>query len=171
MNFSNFNSQRQRRACHLTLGKQLPFYVLLLLLLLLLLLFLLLLVLGLIFLLYQISIKGLVFYQIIGGNLVVFVLTNSYCDSLCPDFISFPNLTKENEVVAGALLVIMNEGGNHHLDHYCPHALADSHHRSLVRHYQYNIIFKHQVCFFSCGQNICSFRLCFTLVINFSSIV
>lgn len=111
------------------LGKQLPVYVLLLYL-----------VLGLIFLRYQFSMKGLVFYQII-GNHASFIPTNSYCESLCPDFISSLNLTKENEVVAGALLVIMNEGGNRHLDHYCPHALADSHHPSLVRHYQYKISF------------------------------
>lgn len=87
------------------------------------------------FLLYQISTKGLVFYQII-DNYALFIQTNSYCVGLWSDFISFQNLTKENEVVVGVLPVIMNEGGSHHLDHYCPHAMADSLHLSLVRQYQ-----------------------------------
>jgi hypothetical protein len=52
------------------------------------------------FLLYQISIRVLVFYQII-DNYGLFIQTNSYCVSLWSDFINFQNLTKENEVAVG----------------------------------------------------------------------
>lgn len=60
---------------------------------------------------------------------------NNLSDSLCPDFISFLNLTKGNAVAVGAWLVIMSVGESHNLDPCCLHVLAVSPHLSMVSHY------------------------------------
>lgn len=70
-------------------------------------------------------------------NIFLYYKINNLSDSLCPDFISFLNLTKGNAVVVDAWLVIMSVGESHNLDPCCLHVLAVSPHLSMVSHYRF----------------------------------